>query len=247
MIGGPTQGMGQQNGDAHIGSTQMLEVEQWEFNPRKNAAASSPTPPAASKARSWAASAATAASRSSFPKTGYSTPPPVRHDADPEPLRRRRQGPRLHANPHRRGKGLGQDRPQFRRRHRASPSTSRPTAPTTPSARSPSSAPTTTNPPAAAEHDGQTETAEIQLDTVGAEAVQQTLDALGVNAEQVNAAAAGRHGRPHQRRVSPAHEPAAQHPSTGAAPGRARPTDRDPRSGSPPPSKPSHHHHQPTY
>ena len=25
----PTQGMGQQNGDCHVGGTQMLEVEQW--------------------------------------------------------------------------------------------------------------------------------------------------------------------------------------------------------------------------
>ncbi len=32
---------------------------------------------------------------------------------------------------------------------------------------------------------------EIQLDTVGAEAVQQTLDALGVQAEQINTTAAG--------------------------------------------------------
>lgn len=35
-----------------------------------------------------------------------------------------------------------------------------------------------------------TDTFEIQLDTVGAEAVQQTLDALGVHADEVNHAAA---------------------------------------------------------
>ncbi len=35
------------------------------------------------------------------------------------------------------------------------------------------------------------DTYEIQLDTVGQEAVQQTLDALGVKAESINTAAAG--------------------------------------------------------
>jgi len=38
------------------------------------------------------------------------------------------------------------------------------------------------------------ETFELQLDTVGAEAVQQTLDALGVQVEQVNAAASSEQG-----------------------------------------------------
>jgi hypothetical protein len=35
------------------------------------------------------------------------------------------------------------------------------------------------------------DTFDIELDTVGAEAVQQTLDALGLKAEEVNAAASG--------------------------------------------------------
>ena len=43
------------------------------------------------------------------------------------------------------------------------------------------------------------ETSEIQLDPVGAEAVQQTLDALGVQAEQVNAGRIGRQRLPQPR------------------------------------------------
>ena len=30
---GPTQGMGQQNGDAHVGGSSILEISRWEFEP----------------------------------------------------------------------------------------------------------------------------------------------------------------------------------------------------------------------
>ncbi len=30
---GPTQGMGQQNGDAHVGGSSILEINAWEFTP----------------------------------------------------------------------------------------------------------------------------------------------------------------------------------------------------------------------
>ncbi len=58
------------------------------------------------------------------------------------------------------------------------------------------------------------ETAEIQLDTVGAEAVQQTLDALGLEVEQVNAAAGDGTAGPEGASAVPGHDRAANSPST---------------------------------
>ena len=59
------------------------------------------------------------------------------------------------------------------------------------------------------------ETAEIQLDTVGAEAVQQTLDALGLEVEQVNAAVPGE--EPADRTAATVATPHTTDPSPAAA------------------------------
>ena len=50
---GPTQGLGQQNGDAHVGGNQVLEISGWGFEPSQKLGRVSLTPPAALRARLW--------------------------------------------------------------------------------------------------------------------------------------------------------------------------------------------------
>ena len=147
---GPTQGMGQQNGDCHVGGTQLAEVKAWEFTPTQKCGSVVTNATGGFEGQILGGIGGAGSVTLVVPKTGYSTPPqfgatPILnlyadaakvHGFTQMPIAVEKASVKSISTP-----------PTGSR----SASTSRPTGRTTPRAPSPSSARTTMNPRAAAE------------------------------------------------------------------------------------------------
>ncbi len=70
-----TQGMGQQNGDAHIGSTQLLEVKKWDFEPTQKCGSVVTNVTGGFEGQIQGAIGGSGSVTLVIPKTGYQTPP----------------------------------------------------------------------------------------------------------------------------------------------------------------------------
>ncbi len=71
---GPTQGMGQQNGDAHVGGSSILEIKGWEFTPRQALAAVVTNATGGFEGQIRGAPGGEGQVEIVVPKTGFSTP-----------------------------------------------------------------------------------------------------------------------------------------------------------------------------
>ena len=74
-MSGPSQGMGQQNGDCHLGSTQMLEVKKWQFTPTQKVGAVVTNVTGGFEGQIMGAVGGYGSVTLVIPKTGYQTPP----------------------------------------------------------------------------------------------------------------------------------------------------------------------------
>ena len=72
---GPTQGMGQQFGDAHVGGTQLAEVVQWEFTPTQKLGGVVTNATGGFEGQVMGGIGGSGSVTLLVPKTGYSTPP----------------------------------------------------------------------------------------------------------------------------------------------------------------------------
>ncbi len=71
---GPTQGQGQQNGDAHVGGNSILEIDQWEFTPTQKLGAVVTNATGGFEGQIRGAPGGKGSIRIVVPKTGYTTP-----------------------------------------------------------------------------------------------------------------------------------------------------------------------------
>ena len=72
---GPTQGMGQQFGDAHVGSVQLAEVVKWEFTPTQKFGSVVTNATGGFEGQVMGGIGGHGSVTLLVPKTGYSTPP----------------------------------------------------------------------------------------------------------------------------------------------------------------------------
>ncbi len=72
---GPTQGMGQQNGDCHLGSTQVLELLEWEFEPSQKCSGVVTNVTGGFEGQVMGGIGGRGNVKLLIPKTGYQTPP----------------------------------------------------------------------------------------------------------------------------------------------------------------------------
>jgi hypothetical protein len=73
-MSGTTQGMGQQNGNVLIGSTPMMEIDQWEFTPTQKLGAVVTNATGGFEGQIMGAVGGKGSIRIVVPKTGYSAP-----------------------------------------------------------------------------------------------------------------------------------------------------------------------------
>ncbi len=71
---GPTQGMGQQNGDVHVGGNSVLEIDQWEFTPTQKLGGVVTNATGGFEGQIMGAMGGKGSIRIVVPKTGYTTP-----------------------------------------------------------------------------------------------------------------------------------------------------------------------------
>ncbi len=76
-MSGPTQGMGQQNGDAHVGGSSILEIDQWEFTPTQKCGAVVTNATGGFEGQVMGAAGGKGSIRIVVPKTGYGAPLPM--------------------------------------------------------------------------------------------------------------------------------------------------------------------------
>ena len=73
-MSGPTQGQGQQNGDAHVGGSSILEIDQWEFTPTQKLGAVVTNVTGGFEGQIRGATGGKGSIRIVVPKTGYTAP-----------------------------------------------------------------------------------------------------------------------------------------------------------------------------
>ncbi len=73
-MSGPTQGQGQQNGDAHVGGSSILEIDQWEFTPTQKLGAVVTNVTGGFEGQIRGAPGGKGSIRIVVPKTGYTAP-----------------------------------------------------------------------------------------------------------------------------------------------------------------------------
>ena len=71
---GPTQGQGQQNGDAHVGGNSILEIDQWEFTPTQKLGSVVTNATGGFEGQIRGAMGGKGSVRIVVPKTGYTAP-----------------------------------------------------------------------------------------------------------------------------------------------------------------------------
>jgi hypothetical protein len=71
---GPTQGMGQQNGDAHVGGNSILEVKAWSFTPKQKLGSVVTNVTGGFEGQIRGAPSGRGSVTIVVPKTGYGTP-----------------------------------------------------------------------------------------------------------------------------------------------------------------------------
>jgi hypothetical protein len=74
-MSGPTQAQGQQGGDCHLGSTQMLEVKEWEFEPTQKCGSVVTNVTGGFEGQVMGGIGGSGSVTLLIPKTGYQTPP----------------------------------------------------------------------------------------------------------------------------------------------------------------------------
>ena len=72
---GTTQGQGQQGGDCHLGSTQLLEVKEWEFEPTQKCGSVVTNVTGGFEGQVMGGIGGSGSVTLLIPKTGYQTPP----------------------------------------------------------------------------------------------------------------------------------------------------------------------------
>lgn len=73
-MSGPTQGMGQQNGDAHVGGSSILEIDQWDFTPTQKLGPVVTNATGGFEGQIMGAPGGKGSIRIVVPKAGYSVP-----------------------------------------------------------------------------------------------------------------------------------------------------------------------------